>query len=63
MLKPKRRLRVVKWLGMTPAVAVCTSCDRQFKIPLTGVAKTLDAQESLELQFDNHRCKADSDAP
>jgi len=62
MPKTKRHLRVVKWLGTTPAVAVCTSCDRQFKIPLMGVAKTLDAQENLKMQFDNHKCKGQSDA-
>lgn len=62
MSKPKRRLRVVKWVGTTPAVAVCTCCDRQFKIPLTIAAKTLDAQENLKMQFDNHKCKAESDA-
>jgi len=62
MPKPKRQLRVVKWLGTTPSVAVCTCCDRQFKIPLTIAAKTLDAQENLKMQFDNHKCKGESDA-
>jgi hypothetical protein len=62
MSKPKRHLRVVKWLGTTPAVAVCTSCDRQFRIPLTGVVKTLDAQENLKMQFGNHKCKGESAA-
>jgi len=62
MPETRRRLRVVKWLGSTPAVGVCTSCGRQFKTPLTGMAKTRDAQENLKMQFDNHRCKGESDA-
>jgi len=62
MPKPKRHLRVIKWIGTTPAVAVCTSCERQFKIPLTAMARTLDAQENLKMQFDNHTCKGQSDA-
>ena len=36
MPKPKRHLRVIKWIGTTPAVAVCISSERQFKIPLTA---------------------------
>ena len=62
MPKPKRHPRVIKWLGTTPAIAVCTACDRQFKIPLTEMARTLDAQENLKMQFDNHKCKDESDA-
>jgi len=32
---PKRNLRVLKWLGTTPAVAVCTMCNREFKVRLS----------------------------
>jgi hypothetical protein len=56
---PKRNLRVLKWIGTTPAVAVCTSCDREFKVPLDGLRRVADAQESLRLQFAEHRCKED----
>jgi hypothetical protein len=53
----KRRLRVLKWLGTIPAVAVCTLCNREFKVPVAAIKKVADAQESLKLQFDQHQCK------
>jgi hypothetical protein len=53
----KRRLRVLKWPGTIPAVAVCTLCNREFKVPVAAIKKVVDAQESLKLQFDQHRCK------
>ena len=56
----KRNLRVVKWLGTTPAVAVCTLCDRQFTVPLTLLSRVADAQESLRVQFAEHRCKTEN---
>lgn len=54
---PKRSLRVIKWLNQTPAIAVCTACSRQFKVPLTELTKTKDAQIYLQEQFDKHKCK------
>jgi S-adenosylmethionine-dependent methyltransferase len=53
----KRNLRVVKWLGTTPAVAVCTACSRQFDVPLPSLRRVAEAQESLRLQFAEHKCK------
>jgi hypothetical protein len=53
----KKRLRVLKWLGTIPAVAVCTLCNREFKVPVAAIKKVADAQESLKLQFDQHPCK------
>ena len=53
----KRTIRVVKWLGATPAVAVCTGCDRTFKVPLDSLKRTADAQESLRKQFAVHKCE------
>lgn len=53
----KRNLRVVKWLGMTPAVAVCTGCARDFKVSLEALKRTVDAQESLRKQFAEHKCE------
>lgn len=53
----KRILRVIKWLSQTPVIAVCESCGRQFKAPTTALAKTKDAQTSLQQQFDLHKCK------
>jgi len=53
----KKRLRVLKWLATVPAVAVCTLCDQEFKVPLTSIKRLVDAQESLERQFNQHQCK------
>jgi hypothetical protein len=53
----KVNLRVTKWLGTTPAVAVCTNCERVFKAPLESLKRTSEAQESLRKQFAEHRCK------
>ena len=51
-----RTLRVTKWLGPVPAVAVCTECGREFKAPLTSLKRTSDAQETLRKQFAEHKC-------
>ena len=60
---PKRHLRVVKWIGQVPAIGVCTVCNRQFKVPLTAMKRVADAQESLRLQFAEHKCKGDDANP
>jgi hypothetical protein len=54
---PKRDLRVVKWIGTVPAIGVCTYCSRQFKVPLGSMSHLADAQESLRVQFVEHKCK------
>jgi hypothetical protein len=59
---PKRNLRVVKWLSITPAIAICEYCSKQFKVPLTQLMKTSEAQANLQEQFDRHSCKARSTA-
>jgi len=53
---PKRVLRVTKWLGMVPATATCTGCDREFVVPMSLLKKVSDAQESLRIQFAEHVC-------
>jgi len=53
----KRNLRVVKWLSSTPVVAVCTSCSREFKVPMSALSRTVDAQANLQQQFDRHTCQ------
>jgi hypothetical protein len=53
----KRRLSVTKWLGTTPAVAACVQCNREFKVPMSELARTKDAQASLQKQFDQHICE------
>jgi hypothetical protein len=55
--KPKRVLRVTQWLSSTPAIALCSSCSKQFKVPMSALTKTKDAQENLQQQFDRHECK------
>jgi hypothetical protein len=53
----KRNLRVVKWLGQVPAIGACTVCDRQFKVPMTSLKSLVDAQDSLRVQFAEHKCQ------
>ncbi len=53
---PARILRVEKWLGTVPVVAVCTRCGRDFRVPLALLKRTTDAQESLRKQFAEHKC-------
>ena len=48
----QRRLGVLKWLTTTPAVGVCTLCSREFKVPMSALMRTADAQASLQEQFD-----------
>ena len=52
----KRTLKVLKWLGTVPAVAVCTACNREFKVPLQALKRVTEAQESLSVQFSQHKC-------
>ena len=56
----KRNLRVVKWLATVPVVGVCTLCSREFKVPMTAMKRVADAQESLRLQFAEHKCKGET---
>jgi hypothetical protein len=56
--KPQlRTLRVTKWLSTTPAIGVCTACAREFKVPMSSLSKTADAQANLQGQFDRHKCQ------
>jgi hypothetical protein len=61
----QRRLRVVKWLSTAPAVGVCTLCSREFKVPMSALRRTADAQGRLQEQFDRHKCEPEdtSQAP
>lgn len=51
-----RNLRVTKWLGTVPAVAVCSQCGREFKVPLVLLKQITNAHESLRKQFAEHVC-------
>lgn len=53
----KRNIRVTKWMGMVPVVAVCTACGREFKASLNELRQVTAAQESLRRQFDAHACE------
>ncbi|HZQ68237.1 MAG TPA: hypothetical protein VFA68_06940 [Terriglobales bacterium] len=55
----KRNLRVVNWIGVLPAVAICTACNQEFKTPVASLKRLADAQASLSRQFLEHRCKAE----
>ena len=55
----QRRLRVVQWLSTTPALGVCPLCSREFKVPMSALKRTGDAQASLEEQFHRHKCEPD----
>lgn len=56
---PQRNLRVVKWVGTIPVIGVCTFCDRSFTAPLAVIKRVADAQESLTVQFAEHKCKGE----
>jgi hypothetical protein len=53
---PKRNLRVLKWIGMVPAIGVCSLCGHQFTVPVTALKRVADAQHSLNSQFAEHDC-------
>jgi hypothetical protein len=42
-----------------PAVGTCTSCNREFKVPMTALKRVADAQENLRAQFAGHTCKGE----
>jgi hypothetical protein len=53
----KRSLKVTKWLGTVPVIAVCSACTQQFKVPLAALNRVVEAQQSLQLQFAGHKCR------
>jgi len=53
----ERNLRVVKWLSSTPVLAVCTLCSREFKVPMSALSRTVDAQSYIQHQFGKHMCQ------
>jgi hypothetical protein len=55
----KRTLKVTKWLGTVPVIAVCNACTQQFKVPLTALNRVAEAQQSLQMQFAGHKCARD----
>jgi hypothetical protein len=55
-VQQKAILKVTKWLRTTPAIAVCSFCSHEFKVPLTQLTRTKDAQAYLQQAFDRHKC-------
>jgi len=58
----KRRLKVVQWLSATPSIGTCDYCNKIFKVPLSALTKTVDAQANLQEQFERHECKGKGQA-
>jgi hypothetical protein len=56
----KRILRVTKWIGTTPAVAVCAACGRQFALPVTALKSVVEARAKMQALFDGHKCEPGS---
>ena len=56
---PKRNLRVLKWIGTTPAIATCTLCNQEFRVPVDLLKRVAGAADYLKLQFARHQCKGD----
>ena len=53
---PKPHIRALKWIGAVPVVGACSSCGRQFTVPLTAIKRVADAQQNLTVQFEGHNC-------
>jgi hypothetical protein len=56
-LMPKRILRVVKWLGTTPAIGMCAACERQFTLPVAVLRNVVEARAKMQALFDGHECE------
>jgi hypothetical protein len=54
----KREMRIVKFIGPTPFLAVCTQCNQQFRIAGTGVHTVESTTNILKSQFDAHKCQS-----
>jgi hypothetical protein len=50
-------LRIVKWLGTVPEIAMCPFCKREFRTPLTRMRQSLNALENLQVRFYGHKCQ------
>lgn len=53
----KRKLRIVKYIGPAPHVAVCESCNQQFRVTYGKEFTAEDATRVLQEQFDAHKCE------
>jgi hypothetical protein len=48
------RLRVVEWVSIVPAIAICTACAKRFAVPVAALSRAM-AQANLQYQFDRHK--------
>ena len=46
----------------TPSIGTCDYCNKIFKVPLTALTRTVDAQANLQEQFERHECKGKGQA-
>jgi hypothetical protein len=54
---PQRTLRVLKWLSTTPQSESARRSSKEFKVPMSALTRTKDAQENPQQQFDGHKCE------
>jgi hypothetical protein len=54
---PKRQMQIVKYIGPSPYLAVCTFCNQQFKIPPDVTITAVEAEARLSSEFAQHKCK------
>jgi len=40
-----------------PAVGFCALCSREFRVPVSTLRRTAEAQGSLQEEFDRHKCE------
>jgi len=55
-----RSLTIFSWSGYVPTSAVCTCCNRVFRVPLAAMTQVSVAEQSLNKQFASHECKDNS---
>jgi hypothetical protein len=53
----------MKWLGTTPAIAICTVCNQEFRVPIDILKRVGGAPEYLKVQFSRHECDGKSTVP
>jgi hypothetical protein len=53
----KRELRIVKRIGPAPYLGVCVNCNQQFKVTSGKEFTVEDATQTIQRQFDAHKCK------
>jgi len=52
-----RMMRILKRIGTTPILAVCTNCAQEFRIPTGTMTPVSEAEKQLESQFFSHVCR------